>query len=96
MHNFQNELQMLGMDQYHAGELIPMDPMSQQLGEDIRRCGRCGIWLWRVPLWRDSVVEDSAVVAASAVADVALACGGSRFGCVGFGFGCFGLGIGFI
>ena len=29
MQYFQNELQRLRMDNYHVGELIPMDPMSQ-------------------------------------------------------------------
>jgi heterocycloanthracin/sonorensin family bacteriocin len=43
MHNFQNELQMLGMDNYQVGELIPIDYYSQdsfQFG-DMRRCGGC-------------------------------------------------------
>ena len=40
MHNFQNELQTLGMDNYQVGQLIPMDPQSQ----DSRIFGgmRCG------------------------------------------------------
>ena len=40
MHNFQNELQSLGMDNYQVGQLIPIDPQSQ----DSRMFGgmRCG------------------------------------------------------
>ena len=44
MNNFQSELQMLGMDQYQVGELIPIDYQSQNPLEfsDMRRCGGCG------------------------------------------------------
>ena len=40
MHNFQNELQTLGMDNFQVGQLIPMGPQSQ----DSRIFGgmRCG------------------------------------------------------
>ena len=41
MQNFQNDLQMLGMDPYHIGEVTPLD-FSRQNIDDPRRCGRCG------------------------------------------------------
>lgn len=41
MQNYQNDLQMLGMDPYQTSTLIPIDPYSQQM-DDPRRCGRCG------------------------------------------------------
>ena len=41
MQNFQNELQMLEMGNYQAGELMPIDYQSQDLllFDDARRCG---------------------------------------------------------
>jgi heterocycloanthracin/sonorensin family bacteriocin len=42
MQNFQNDLQMLGMDHYQVGQVIPTDPLSQQFLVDPRRCGGCG------------------------------------------------------
>ena len=42
MPNFQNELQMLGMDHYQVGGLIPIDPYGQQFLEDPRQFGHCG------------------------------------------------------
>lgn len=49
MYNYQNELQMLGMDQYQVGELMPIEYQSQTPIDfsDVRRCGcggcgRCG------------------------------------------------------
>ncbi|MEH6949588.1 heterocycloanthracin/sonorensin family bacteriocin [Bacillus sp. JJ634] len=44
MHNFQNELQMLGMDNYQVGQLTPIDYQTQNPLEfvDMRRCGGCG------------------------------------------------------
>ena len=58
MQNFQNELQMLGMDNYQVGEINYMDPQSQDLrqfgGMMCGGGGRCGgiavaeaIWRWR-------------------------------------------------
>ena len=59
MQYFQNELQGLRMDNYHVGELIPMDHMSQYPVQfDSRLCGRCGGCgrLWRLlSLWRFAV-----------------------------------------
>ena len=44
MDNFQNELQMLGMDDYVASEVMVWDPQTQTyIIEDARQCGgRCG------------------------------------------------------
>jgi heterocycloanthracin/sonorensin family bacteriocin len=44
MYNFQNELQMLGMDDFVADEVMVWDPQTQTyLIDDARQCGgRCG------------------------------------------------------
>ncbi|RID86654.1 heterocycloanthracin/sonorensin family bacteriocin [Peribacillus asahii] len=44
MHNFQNELQTLGMDNYQVGQVTPIDYQYQNPVEfvDMRRCGGCG------------------------------------------------------
>ncbi|GIN73765.1 hypothetical protein J14TS2_42400 [Bacillus sp. J14TS2] len=43
MQYYQNDLQTLGMDNYHVGELVPMDHMNQYpVQADSRLCGRCG------------------------------------------------------
>ena len=63
MHNFQNELQMLGMDKYQVGELMPIDYQSQNSlhFSDMRRCGGCGRCGGLVAVL--VVVEDLVVVA---------------------------------
>ena len=68
MHNFQNELQMLGMDNYQVGELIPTDYQSQDWlqFDDARRCGgfgRCGGLVALVVVVDLAVVEALVVVA---------------------------------
>ncbi|WP_269411481.1 heterocycloanthracin/sonorensin family bacteriocin [Lentibacillus daqui] len=43
MQYYQNDLQQLGMDNYHVSELVPMDHMNQnQVQVDSRLCGGCG------------------------------------------------------
>lgn len=80
MHNFQNDLQTLGMDHYQVGELVPINPQSQDPRLWGMRCGgfRCGGFHcggFRCGGFR---------------------CGGFGFGgCFGSCFGCFGVGFGF-
>ena len=73
MQNFQNELQMLGMDNYQVGELMPID-YQVKVGSSLTMhvvagCGRCGFWWWLWSLWTVAlvVVEASVVVAVLAV-----------------------------
>ncbi|MBO0960359.1 heterocycloanthracin/sonorensin family bacteriocin [Neobacillus sp. MM2021_6] len=42
MHNFQNGLQLLGMDHYQVGPIVPIDPQSQDMRLIGFRCGGCG------------------------------------------------------
>jgi len=76
MHNFQNELQMLGMDNYQVGQLTPIDYQTQTPLEfvDMRRCGGCGGCGFRCGGFR--------------CGGCGFRCGGC-FG-IGFGFGCYG------
>ncbi|WP_370876224.1 heterocycloanthracin/sonorensin family bacteriocin [Neobacillus ginsengisoli] len=107
MQSFQNDLQMLGMDPYNVGEVIPMDPQSQLYSQDARRCGgfRCGGFGcggFRCGGFRCGGFGCGGFRCGG------FRCGGfscfscfSCFGCAGcfggIGFGsCFGLGIGFI
>ena len=81
MQNFHHELQMLRMDPYQAGEVIPFDPYSRQFLKDSRLCGGFGCGGFRC----------------GGFGFGCFGCGGFGFGCGGcFGFGCFGFGIGFI
>ncbi|MCQ6282033.1 heterocycloanthracin/sonorensin family bacteriocin [Bacillus sp. EB600] len=81
MQNFHHELQMLGMDPYQVGEVIPIHPYSRQFLKDSRlfRCGGFGFGCFGF----------------AGLGFGCFGCGG--FGCGGcFGFGCFGFGLGFI
>lgn len=56
MQNFHNDLQMLGLDQFHVGEVNSIDPLSQQNMNDLRRVllvrRMRRFSLWRIPVWR--------------------------------------------
>lgn len=89
MHNFQNELQGLGIDPYQSGELVPIGAQIQ----DSRMWGRCGGF-------RCGGFHRCGGFGCGGCGG----CGGC-FGCggcggcfgIGFGgFGCFGIGFGFI
>ena len=62
MHNFQNELQNLGMDSYQVGELTPMfliATIGACLVLDVWRLWSLR-WLWS--LWRFWIVVEALVV----------------------------------
>lgn len=82
MQNFQNDLQMLGMDHYQVGEVIPLGPQGYQFPEDPRRCGRCGGGM-RCGGMRCGGMRCGG-----------MRCGGMRCGGFGRCFGGFGLGLG--
>ena len=69
MQNFQNELQMLGMDNYQVGELIPIDYQSQDSlqFDDVRRCGALAVVEALAVVVALVVVEALVVVAVLAV-----------------------------
>ena len=102
MQNYQNDLQMLGMDNYHVGELVPMDLQSQDSRVFGMRCGGCGM--------RCGGMMCGGMRCGGCGGFRCGGCGGFRcggcggcfgFSCFGIGFSCFGVGfscfgIGFI
>lgn len=78
----QNELQGLGIDPYHVGQLVPVDPYSQDVRMFGMRCGGCGFRCGGCGGFRCGFGCGG------------FGCGGC-FGCFGFGigFGCFGFGF---
>jgi heterocycloanthracin/sonorensin family bacteriocin len=99
MQNFQNDLQTLGMDHFQVGQLIPIDPQSQ----DLRmfggmRCGgmRCGGM--RCGGFRCGGFGGGGF-GCGGFGCGGFGCGGfgcGGFGCAGFGFGGFSCFFGFI
>lgn len=92
MQNFQNDLQMLGMDNFQVGQLIPIDPHNQDLRQfGGMRCGGCGGRCGGCGGFRCGGCGGGRCGGCGG-------CGGFRcggFGCFGC-FSCFGFGIGFI
>jgi heterocycloanthracin/sonorensin family bacteriocin len=97
MQNFQHELQMLGMDPYQVGEIIPIDPYSRQFLKDSRLCGgfRCGGFGFGGCF--GGLGGLGLGLGLGLLAGACGGCGGCGgcFGCGGFGFGgaCFGIGF---
>lgn len=86
MQNFQHELQMLGMDPYQVGDVIPINPYSRQFLNESRLCGGFGFGCGGF----------GCGFGCGGFGFGGFRCGGFGMGCFGFGMGCFGFGMGFI